>query len=113
MFTPSGLSFIILCIIILYLQLFYGNRLGINVILFIGPLLGFLYYVLKQNKKINNKKGLLFMIPIILLSIFYLIYDNVFFKVFNVLVITELFLFMYLFYLISILYIFFITICQY
>ena len=77
--------------------LFYSNRLGINVILFIGPLLGFLYYVLKQNKKINNKKGLLFMIPIILLSIFYLIYDNTFFKVFNVLAITGLFLLMYLF----------------
>ena len=93
----SNLIIYILGLCIYNSILFYSNRLGINVILFIGPLLGFLYYVLKQNKKINNKKGLLFMIPIILLSIFYLIYDNVFFKVFNVLVITELFLFMYLF----------------
>ena len=93
----SNLIIYILGLCIYNSILFYGNRLGINVILFIGPLLGFLYYVLKQNKKINNKKGLLFMIPIILLSIFYLIYDNVFFKVFNVLAITGLFLLMYLF----------------
>ena len=77
--------------------LFYGKKLGINVILFVGPLLGFMYYVLKQNKKINNKKGLLFMIPIILLSIFYLVYDNTFFKVFNTFIMTILFLLMYLF----------------
>ena len=93
----SNLIIYILGICIYNSILFYENRLGINVILFIGPLLGFIYYALNKNKKINNKKGLLFMIPIILLSIFYVIYDNTFFKVFNTIVITILFLLMYLF----------------
>ena len=76
----SNLIIYILGLCIYNSILFYKNSLGINVVLFIGPLLGFLYYVLKENKKIVNKKGLLFMIPIMLLSIFYFIYDNTFLK---------------------------------
>ena len=76
--------------------LFFGKKYGLNVILFNVPLLIFIAYVLKKNKKINNKRGLLFMIPILLLSLSYLIYDNMFFKIFNVLVIVLLFALTYL-----------------
>lgn len=77
--------------------LFFGKRFGLNVILFNIPLLTFLYNILRRNKKINNKKGLLFMIPIILLSTSYLIYDNIFFKIFNIFVIIALFMLMYVY----------------
>lgn len=77
--------------------LFFGKKYGLNVILFNVPLLIFIAYILKKNKKINNKRGLLFMIPILLLSISYLIYDNMFFKIFNVLVIVLLFALTYLY----------------
>jgi len=77
--------------------LFYGKDIGINVILFIIPILSFIYYVLKGNKKINNKKGLLFMIPIVLLSLSYLIYDNATFKVLNSIAIIVLFILMFIY----------------
>ena len=56
--------------------LFFNNIFGINVMLFVFPLMGYLYYVLKKNNLIKNKKGLLYIIPILLLSIVYLIFDN-------------------------------------
>lgn len=77
--------------------LFFGKKFGLNVILFNVPLLIFITYTLKKNKKINNKKGLLFMIPILLLSISYLIYDNTFFKLFNLIVIILLFALTYIY----------------
>lgn len=77
--------------------LFFDNSLGVNVILFIIPLVVFLCYALKINNKIKNKYGLLFIIPICLLSISYLIYDNMFFKMLNVILIPVMFLFMYIY----------------
>ena len=77
--------------------LFYGRDLGINVILFNFVLLILLYFVYKKNDLIKNKKGLLFMIPITLISISYLIYDNNFFSTFNVFVIFSLFILMHIF----------------
>jgi len=77
--------------------LFYGKSLGISVILFIIPLLLFIYNLLKKNNKINNKKGLLFMIPIVLLSVTYFMYDSFTFGVLNRLVIFILFILMYIF----------------
>ena len=61
---------------ILHSVLFYSKRLGLNVILFIIPLLIFLVYILHKEKKIVNKKGLLFIIPILLLSCSYFVYNN-------------------------------------
>ena len=75
--------------------LFFNKKLGLNVILFIIPLLFFIYYILNKNKKITNKKGLLFIIPIVLLSISYFIYDNIFFRIFNTFIIPLLFTLMY------------------
>ena len=77
--------------------LFFGKSLGISVILFIIPLLTYLYYLFRKNKVINNKKGLLFMIPIVLLSLTYFIFDNETFAELNFLVIIGLFVLMYIF----------------
>lgn len=77
--------------------LFYSKALGINVILFIIPLLIYLVFVLKKNGKIKNKKGLLFLVPITLLSLSYTIYDNATFSVLNALAIPALIIMMYIF----------------
>ena len=76
--------------------LFYKNCLGINVILFTIPLLMFLYYYLLTNKLIKNKYGLLFMIPIVVLSIGYSLYSNVLTEL-NIIVIPVLYAFMYVY----------------
>ena len=93
----DGYIIFIFLLTILQSFLFYSKSLGLNVILFMIPLLVFLVIVLKNNNKIKNKKGLLFIIPIILLSISYLIYDNSFTKAFNVLVIPSLLILMYIY----------------
>ncbi len=67
--------------------LFFSKSLGINVILFIGPLMGYMYYVLKKNNKIKNPCGLLFMIPVLLLSFTYTLFDVNLFIASNVLAI--------------------------
>lgn len=77
--------------------LFYGKEYGINVILFNFFLLFLLYFVYKKNNLIKNKKGLLLMIPIILISASYFIYDNDFFSFVNVFVISSLFILMHIF----------------
>lgn len=92
----SSVVFIFL-LSILHSVLFYNKSLGLNVILFMIPLLIFLVMTLKNHKKINNKLGLLFIIPIILLSITYFIYDNSFTRGFNLIVIPLLTVLMYIF----------------
>ena len=87
----------ILLFAVLHSALFYNRLFALNVILFIIPLLVFLILILKQNKKIKNKWGLLFIIPIVLLSISYFIYDNDFVRRFNVLAIPGLILMMYIY----------------
>lgn len=77
--------------------LFFEKKLGFSVILFIIPLIVFIYHSLKINNKIKNKKGLLFIIPIVLLSLTYLIFNNAFFKVTNSLAIPILFILMYIY----------------
>lgn len=63
--------------------LFVGEKLGLSVILFIIPLLLTIYIALKKNNKIKNKKGLLLLIPILLISATYFLFDNLFFKILN------------------------------
>ena len=77
--------------------LFYGKELGISVILFNIPLLILLIYSYRKNNLINNKEGLLFIIPIILLSTTYLLYDNEFFSFFNVPIIAILFILLHIY----------------
>lgn len=86
----------ILLLTILHSILFINNSLGLNVIIFTLPLLLFLYYVLKSNKKIKNKKGLLFIIPITILSSTYYIYNNIF-RIFNIIIIPILYILMYIY----------------
>ena len=83
---------IILCL--LHSVLLVNQNLGINVILFTIPLLGTIIYFLKENKSIKNKKGLLLIIPIIILSSTYFIYSNIFNEL-NILVIPALYFLMY------------------
>ena len=70
--------------------LFFSRSFGINVILFMAPLMAYMYHVLKKNDKIKNCYGLLFMIPILLLSFTYTLFDVNVFKVFNVFAIPVL-----------------------
>jgi len=76
--------------------LFIGKKLGLSVILFIIPLLIVIYVILEKNNRIKNKKGLVLLIPIILLSVTYFIFDNLFFKILNAFVLTFLFLLLYI-----------------
>lgn len=77
--------------------LFYGKSLGISVILFIFPLLGLALYELHIHGKIKNRFGLLFIIPILLLSLTYFLFNSLFFRIFNLIVISLLFILLYLY----------------
>lgn len=74
--------------------LFYGKELGLSVLLFILPVSVFIIYTFKNWGKLQQRKGLLFMIPIILLSFTYFIYDGCFWRL-NLLVMIGLFLMMF------------------
>ena len=70
--------------------LFWNKEPGISVFIFVLACILYLIYVLSKNKKIVNKKALIFVIPIILLSSTYFIFNNELFKVLNIFVIVAL-----------------------
>ena len=74
--------------------LFFARSYGINVILFNIPLMIYMYYVLKKDNKNVNKKGLLYIIPIILLSITYVLFSSELFMILNFFAIPILISFM-------------------
>lgn len=74
--------------------LFWHKCPGISVILFIIPTILVILYNLKENNMIKNKKGILWSIPIILLSLTYFIFNNGFFQLFNIPVIFVLIIIM-------------------
>ena len=86
----------LLLITIWNVVLFYGKDLGISVVFFIVPLLIYYYNLLKKHNKIKNICGLLFMIPIVLLSISFFLYDNPVFNDLNPFVIFVLFILMFI-----------------
>ena len=88
---------IVLLLALWHSILFYSQSLGVNVVLFTVPLCLFLIHVFKNKQLIKNKYGLLYSIPIVLLSISYLIYDINAFKILNAIAIPILYLFMYIF----------------
>ena len=88
---------VILILSIWHSILMYSKSLGLNVILFVVPVLVFLIWIMRKNNLIKNKKGLLFTVPIALLSSTYFIYDHTFLKVLNALVIPTLIILMYIF----------------
>ena len=63
-------------------------------VLFVAPLTIFLIYLLEKNKRIKNKKAKLLLIPIILLSLTYGIFNNAFFRALNIIVIPSLIIIM-------------------
>ena len=69
----------------------FDQSFGINIIIFTIPFLIFLLVYMKVNKLINNKKGLLFLIPILVLSTVSSFYSNIFILL-NVLVIPVLYI---------------------
>ena len=54
--------------------LFWDKIPGISVVLFIIPTILLVLYNLNEKQMINNKKGILWAIPIILLSLTYFIF---------------------------------------
>ena len=76
--------------------LFFNKSLGISVILFMLPFIIFIIYVLKSNEKIINKNGLLLIIPILMLSVSYCIYNQTFFKILNSILIPFLTMLMFI-----------------
>ena len=70
--------------------LFWDKHLGISVFIFTTLAISFLIYVLYKSKKIVNKKALWFIIPIILLSSTYFLFNNAFFQVINIIAIIIL-----------------------
>ena len=76
--------------------LFYEKSLGINVFLFVSAIIIFLVYTLKSNNKIKNKTGLLFIVPIILISMTFFIYNNDFTS-FNKIIVPAFIILMYIY----------------
>ncbi len=74
--------------------LFIEKSIGLSMLLFAVPFTFFLINILEKNNKIVNKKAKLLIIPIVLLSSTYFIYNNSFFNTLNLLVIPLLVIFM-------------------
>ena len=81
----GALIFSILCV-----TLFFEKSIGLSMILFIGPFTYYLIYLLKKNKKIENTKAKILIIPILLLASTYFIFNNSFFNDLNRLAIPVL-----------------------
>ncbi len=75
--------------------LFYGKEIGISMVLFEIICNGIIYYILNKKNKIQNKNGILLMIPIVLLSSTYFIFANTTFYIANIFVILVTNLIMY------------------
>lgn len=75
---------------ILHSILFFGQDLGISVLLFAIPTVFLLIMMLKKHNKIKNEKALYLTIPILLLSSTYLFFNNEFFNIVNMIAIPIL-----------------------
>ena len=78
-------------IAILHSILFYGKNLELSVLLFSIAFGVFIIYILYKNNKIKNTKALKLMIPILLISATYLIFNNKFLGIFNIIILIILF----------------------
>jgi len=63
--------------------LFYGKGWGVSVAIFVIAFLSYLVFTLYKLEKIQNKKALILLIPILLLSFTYFIFSNYVFSFFN------------------------------
>lgn len=82
-------SSLILSFIATFMLLFH--QVGFSLVLFVIMFLGFLIAILKYNWRIKNNKYLLYIIPILLLSSTYFIFNNSYFSFFNYIAILVLF----------------------
>lgn len=76
---------------ILHSILFYENDLGVSVFLFTGIVLSLVIICLKQSKKIKRHKALILAIPVLLLSLTYCLFNNVIFRMFNMIAMILIF----------------------
>ena len=74
--------------------LFWNKSPGISVTIFLGITILIIYYNFKEKEKIQNKKGMLIAIPIMLLGLTYFIFNNSFFQILNIPVIFSLIILM-------------------
>ena len=74
--------------------LFWDKNPGIAVILFILPFIVFLLYYMYKNNKIKNKMAITILIPIVLLSATYFVFNNEFLRSVNDLAIPVLIIIM-------------------
>lgn len=75
--------------------LFYGKQVGISMILFEILFNGIMLYILQKKNKIQNKNGILLIIPILVLSSTFFIFANTTFYLANIIIIIILNLLMY------------------
>lgn len=66
--------------------LFWGQTWGINIFLFVLPVMCFIIFLLEKYHKVKNRKGYWLVFPILLLAITYMIYQNQFFQMMNFIV---------------------------
>ncbi len=70
--------------------LFYGKAIGLSMLLFAVPITYYIIHIIEKNNSDINKKAKILIIPITLLSSTYLIYNNRFFNIINILVIPTI-----------------------
>ena len=77
----------VLFLAIWMIALFFEKTIGMSMILFSVPLTIFLIRILEKNNRIKNKKAKLLLIPIVLLSLTYGLFNNAFFRAINIIII--------------------------
>lgn len=76
--------------------LFYGKAIGLSMLLYIVPITLFILHIIEKRNNDINKNAKLLLIPIVLLSSTYFLYNNLFFNGLNVLIIPTLIVLMIL-----------------
>ena len=66
------------------------EHIGLSMVLYVLPLSCFILFLLKKNKELKNLESRILLIPITILALTYFIYDNMLFRVLNILVIPIL-----------------------
>lgn len=74
--------------------LFWGKTIGLSMLLFVIPFVCFTTYLLEKKEIVKNKRWKILILPIILLSSTYCLYNNSFLNAVNILVIPSLFFIM-------------------
>ncbi len=83
-------------IAILQSILFYGNKIGISMLIFEIIFNGILFFIFAKKNRIKNKIGILLILPIIILSSTFLIFTNKIFYIANIFIIIILNILMYI-----------------